>query len=86
MLEVFTLVNLAVFGPWKMGSVRAKLVRKFDNSIEALTDLWKNKYAKKRIASLIKQERVSKETHFYDDIIYLTWEETKTKYLPQVGR
>ncbi|QOI68986.1 DUF4338 domain-containing protein [Pelagibacter phage Mosig EXVC030M] len=63
-----------------------KLVRKFDNSTEALTDLWKNKYAKKRLASLKKQGRVSTETHFYDDIIYLSWEETKQKYLPQVGR
>jgi len=63
-----------------------KLVRKFDNSTEVLTDLWKNKYAKKRLASLKKQGRVSTETHFYDDIIYLSWEETKQKYLPQVGR
>tara|TARA_B100000497_G_scaffold80832_1_gene90165 strand:+ start:2303 stop:3577 length:1275 start_codon:yes stop_codon:yes gene_type:complete len=62
------------------------LTRAFDNSTEALTDLWKNKYAKKRLASLKKQGRVSTETHFYDDIIYLSWEETKTKYLPQVGR
>jgi hypothetical protein len=35
---------------------------------------------------LKKQGRVSTETHFYDDIIYLSWEETKNKYLPQVGR
>jgi len=63
-----------------------KLVRKFDNSVEALTDLWKNKYAKKRLASLKKQGRVSTETHFYDDIIYMTWEETKSKYLNEVGR
>ena len=62
------------------------LTRAFDNSVEALTDLWKNKYARKRLASLKKQDRVSKETHFYDDIIYLSWEETKQKYLPQVGR
>ena len=62
------------------------LVRKFDNSVEALTDIWKNKYAKKRLASLKKQDRVSKETHFYDDIIYMTWQETKDKYLQQVGR
>jgi len=62
------------------------LTRAFDNSVEALTDLWKNKYAKKRLASLKKQDRVSTETHFYDDIIYLSWEETKQKYLPQVGR
>ena len=62
------------------------LTRAFDNSTEALTDLWKNKYAKKRLASLKKQGRLSTETHFYDDIIYLSWEETKQKYLPQVGR
>ena len=63
-----------------------KLVRSFDNSVEALTDVWKNKYAKKRLASLKKQNRVSKETHFYDDIIYMNWEECKSKYLQDVGR
>jgi hypothetical protein len=62
------------------------LTRKFDNSIGALTDVWKNKYAKKRLASLTKQGRLSKDSHFYDDIIYMNWEETKQKYLPQVGR
>ena len=62
------------------------LTRAFDNSVEALTDLWKTKYARKRLASLKKQNRVSTATHFYDDIIYLSWEETKAKYLPQVGR
>jgi len=63
-----------------------KLIRAFDNSTEALTHIWKTKYAKKRIESLIAQGRLSKETHFYDDIIYLNWEETKKKYLFQVGR
>jgi hypothetical protein len=63
-----------------------KLVRAFDNSTEALTHIWKTKYAKKRIESLITQGRLSKETHFYDDIIYLNWEETKKKYLFKVGR
>jgi len=63
-----------------------KLVRAFDNSVEALTDIWKNKYAKKRLASLKQQGRVSTETHFYDDIIYMTWEECKAKYLGDVGR
>ena len=62
------------------------LTRAFDNSVEALTELWKTKYARKRLASLKKQDRLSTETHFYDDIIYLSWEETKAKYLPQVGR
>ena len=45
----------------------------------------KNKYAKKRLKQLLKkQNRVSTETHFYDDIIYLSWEETKNKYLANV--
>ena len=30
--------------------------------------------------------KVSTESLFYDDLIYLTWEEAKAKYLPQVGR
>jgi len=63
-----------------------QLERRFDNSVEALTEIWKNKYAKKRLASLKKQDRVSSETHFYDDIIYMSWQETKDKYLQQVGR
>ena len=64
-----------------------QLERRFDNSVEALTDIWKNKYAKKRLRpSLKKQDRVSNETHFYDDIIYMTWEQCKSKYLPQCRR
>lgn len=60
--------------------------KNFDTSVEALTEIWKTKHAKPRIKQLIKKERVSKETLFYDDLITMTWEETKSKYLPQVGR
>lgn len=64
-----------------------KLNKSFDTSTEYLVDLWKNKYASKRIKSLIENERTSlNETLFYDDICFLTWEETKEKYLTQVGR
>lgn len=63
-----------------------QLVKSFDTSYEALAELWKTKYASKRIRSLTEQNRVSTETLFYDDLIYLSWEETKAKYLPQVGR
>jgi hypothetical protein len=62
------------------------LTRRFDNSIEALVNIWKTKYAKGRISMLKKKNTVSKESLFYDDLIYLSWEETKAKYLPQVGR
>ncbi len=63
-----------------------KLVKSFDTSVQALTEIWKTKYAKGRISMLKKKNNVSYESLFYDDLIYLTWEETKAKYLPQVGR
>jgi hypothetical protein len=63
-----------------------KLVKAFDTSEEALSNIWKTKYAKGRIRQLQKKNNVSYETLFYDDLIELSWEETKAKYLPQVGR
>ena len=62
------------------------LVKSFDTSVEYLTELWKQKYAKRRIESLIKNNRVSNEILFYDDIIFKDWNETKETYLNQVGR
>jgi hypothetical protein len=62
------------------------LTKSFDTSTEALTAIWKKDYAKGRISMLKKKNTVSYENLFYDDLIYLTWEETKEKYLGQVGR
>jgi hypothetical protein len=62
------------------------LVKSFDTSVEALTEIWKTKYAKGRISMLKKKNNVSYESLFYDDLIFLSWEDTKAKYLPQVGR
>ena len=63
-----------------------KLVKSFDSSVSALSELWRERYAKKRINSLIDQKRTNMETLYYDDLIHLSWEETKNKYLNQVGR
>jgi hypothetical protein len=63
-----------------------QLVKSFDTSEETLANIWKTKYAKGRISMLKKKNTVSYETLFYDDLIYLSWEETKEKYLGQVGR
>ena len=63
-----------------------QLVKLFDTSEEYLTNLWKEKYAAKRIESLRRDNRVSTETLFYDDLIYMDWEQVKEKYLTQVGR
>ena len=62
------------------------LVKSFDTSTEALAEIWKTKHAKGRIKQLVKKNRVSYETLFYDDLVYLTWEEAKAKYIDQVGR
>jgi hypothetical protein len=64
----------------------SELVKSFDTSEETLTNIWKTKYAKGRIRQLQKKDNVSYESLFYDDLIWLSWEETKAKYLPQVGR
>jgi hypothetical protein len=63
-----------------------QLVKSFDTSEEALANIWKTKYAKGRISMLKKKNTVSYENLFYDDLIFMSWEETKAKYLPQVGR
>ena len=63
-----------------------QLVKSFDTSYEALVKIWKEKHAIGRIKQLIKKDKVSYDTLFLDDLIYLDWEETKAKYLGQVGR
>ena len=62
------------------------LVKSFDTSYSYLNGLWKERYAAKRIKSLIENNRTNKDKLFYDDLIYMSWEETKEKYLSQVGR
>ncbi len=64
-----------------------QLVKSIDTSIEALSELWKEKYARKRINNLINNDRTNlNETLFYDELCFLSWEECKEKYLPDVGR
>jgi hypothetical protein len=62
------------------------MTKLFDTDIGSISNLWKMKHAKPRIKQLVKKGNVSHESLFYDDLIYLTWEEAKNKYLPQVGR
>ena len=63
-----------------------KLEKSFDTSIEALVNIWKSKYADKRIKNLVAQNRHNMDKLYYDDLIYKNWEDTKNKYLNQVGR
>jgi hypothetical protein len=64
----------------------SELVKSFDTSEEALATIWKTRYAKPRIRQLQKKDKVSYETLFYSDLIFLDWNQTKEKYLGQVGR
>jgi hypothetical protein len=63
-----------------------KLVKSFDTSNDALVKIWMEKYAPKRIASMQANGRVSDEVLFYNDLIYMTWDECRKKYLNNVGR
>ena len=60
--------------------------RKFDNSVRSLTNLWKERYASKRVKSLVKSGRYKTDKLFYNGMIGLSWDETKDKYLKEVGR
>ena len=63
-----------------------QLDKSFDTSYNALVGIWKEKYAGKRIRSLVEQNRISSENLFYDDLVHMDWEEAKEKYLSQVSR
>jgi len=56
--------------------------RKFDNSVETLIKVWKNKYLSKRLS----QNKIIVDILYYDDIIGCEWEYVKNKYLRDVGR
>ena len=73
----------------RMEITEKELIRRkdFNNSVDYLTEVWKERYAKKRVENFKSQgKEFDNSTLFYDDIINMTWEETKEKYLNQVGR
>lgn len=59
--------------------------RRFNNNADSLTEIWKEKYASKRVANLVKSGRYNTTGLFYNEMIDLDWNETKQKYLPGVG-
>jgi len=65
----------------------SQLIKRFDSSVDALSELWRERYARKRINSLLNNNRTNlEETLFYGDVCFMTWDETKEKYLGDVGR
>ena len=53
--------------------------------MQGVLDWWKPK-AIKRYESLHQQNKLRPETLYYNKISFMTWEECKSMYLPQVGR
>lgn len=60
--------------------------KRFDNSVKALSEVWRQKYARKRVEKLVREDKYNTDTLFYDSMIGMSWEDTKTKYLNDVGR
>ncbi len=60
--------------------------KKFDNSVKTLSDIWKQRYARKRINKLVKENKNNNDILFYDSLIDMTWEEAKNQFLVNVGR
>jgi hypothetical protein len=55
-------------------------IKRFDNSVGALSELWKTNYAKKRVEKLLNDNRYSTESLFYDDLMFMDkWDEVKEK-------
>jgi len=57
-----------------------QLIPRFDNRFNVLVDLWKEKYASKRVKNLVDNKKFSYDTIFYDGLITMDWEEAKTTY------
>ena len=59
--------------------------KKFVEDYEYINRWWKNK-AIKRYTKLHTENRLKPEILYYSDILGMTWEQCKEKYLGEVGR
>ena len=62
-----------------------KMKKKYADDTDYIMNWWKPK-AIKRYSKLFDEGRLKPEKLFYGDIVGTTWEETKKKYLGEVGR
>jgi hypothetical protein len=63
------------------------LERRYDNRVSSLVDMWKIRYASKRVRSLLKKGTYRNDVLFYDDLIQMkTWEQVKNTYLGEIGK
>ena len=59
--------------------------KKFENYNDYIMNWWKPK-AIRRYKKLLSENRIKPEKLFYSDILNTTWEDTKERYLSEVGR
>ena len=54
--------------------------KRFDNSVKTLSNIWKEKYASKRIKKLVENNNISDQILFYNDLIGASFNEVKKLY------
>jgi hypothetical protein len=69
----------------KISDTELKIKDKFEKGDEYSVQWWKDK-AVKRYTTLFNENRIKPEILFYSDVIGMTWEQCKEKYLKEVGR
>lgn len=57
--------------------------KQFVNSVETLTEQWRTEYASKRVKSLLKNDRFSYQTSYYDEVVGQPWDQASKLFLPQ---
>ena len=62
-----------------------KMKQKYVDDSDYIMKWWKPK-AIRRYTTLFNDNRIKPETLFYGDIVGITWEQCKEKYLGEVGR
>jgi hypothetical protein len=69
----------------KINQSELKIKDKFKRGDDYTIDWWKKK-AVNRYTNLFNDNKIKPETLFYSDIIGMSWQECKDKYLSEVGR
>ena len=63
------------------GEIEASALKpNFDNSVEALAEVWREK-ARKRAVTLVKENKFSFDTYFTDGLVGISWDDAKSVYL-----
>jgi hypothetical protein len=69
----------------EIGEEDLVMKKKYIEDVDYINKWWKPK-AIRRYTKLLDQNRIKPEKLFYADVLNASWEETKEKYLGEVGR